>query len=256
MVGLTPRGRSVCGLIAATLLTVVLLGWDGLARRERPWPAAGEGTSLTDRASAPSPLPSKVATRQPSAPGRSSAAPGLLARLTTGTGRLVVVPWAGPIRGSGRLRRYRVEVEAGLPVRPGAFAAEVERILADPRGWGAGGRYVFQRVASDAVDFVVVLASPRVTDRLCRPLTTAGIYSCFQGDRSVINYLRWRTGAESYGTDVTAYRQYVVLHEVGHALGHDHVGCPGPGRPAPTMMQQTKGVGACRPNPWPNPPAT
>jgi len=155
------------------------------------------------------------------------------------------------VHGTGRLRRYRVEVEAGLPVPPAAFAAAVERTLADPRGWGAGGRLAFQRVATGEVDFAVVLATPATTDRLCRPLNTAGIYSCFQHGRSVVNYLRWRDGAAPYAGQLETYRKYVVLHEVGHALGRGHADCPGPGRLAPTMMQQTKGVGACRPNPWP-----
>jgi Protein of unknown function (DUF3152) len=43
----------------------------------------------------------------------------------------------------------------------------------------------------------------------------------------------------------------MVNHEVGHALGRGHAACPRAGDPARVMMQQTKGVDACRPNPWP-----
>jgi hypothetical protein len=48
------------------------------------------------------------------------------------------------------------------------------------------------------------------------------------------------------------YRRYVVLHEMGHALGHGHKTCAIPGSPAPIMMQQTLGTGLCKPNPWVN----
>jgi hypothetical protein len=62
---------------------------------------------------------------------------------------------------------------------------------------------------------------------------------------------RWRLGADSYGSDLNSYRRYLVNHEFGHTLGKRHVGCPGPGKVAPVMLQQTKGLRGCRKNPWP-----
>jgi hypothetical protein len=75
----------------------------------------------------------------------------------------------------------------------------------------------------------------------------------------MINAFRWAQGAETFGAArVHEYRQMLINHEVGHRLGHSHVGCPKQGAPAPVMMQQTKflsldGGPTCKPNPWPFP---
>ncbi|HNV16021.1 MAG TPA: DUF3152 domain-containing protein, partial [Dermatophilaceae bacterium] len=75
--------------------------------------------------------------------------------------------------------------------------------------------------------------------------------SCWWGGRAVLNLHRWVRGSATYGTDLTSYRTYLVNHEVGHGLGHRHVSCPAPGRPAPIMVQQTLGLEGCRAWPWP-----
>jgi len=155
--------------------------------------------------------------------------------------------------GRGTLYRYIVEVERGLAIDGQRFAATVERILGDPRGWTAGGAVALQRVRSGPVAFRVTLASPTTTDRLCAPLDTDGIYSCEAGGRVVLNAWRWLRGARAYRTDLAAYRTYLVNHEVGHALGHGHASCPALGAPAPVMVQQTITTEGCHANPWPLP---
>lgn len=161
-----------------------------------------------------------------------------------------VAPVAAIGAGRGRLLRYQVEVEDGLAIDDACFASLVGRILNDPRGWGGDGSVSFQQVGGQA-DFRLILASPETTDRLCYPLRTAGKYSCRSRTGVILNLLRWEEGTEDYADNLDTYREYLINHEVGHLLGHGHVGCPGPGEPAPVMMQQTKGLGECLLNGWP-----
>jgi hypothetical protein len=206
------------------------------------------GLAVLGAASSPAPA------APPAAAGRAAHVVATVVPVVpVGDGRPVVVRGSGPVRGTGPVRRFTVAVEGGIGVDERAFATAVEATLADARSWGARGRMSVQRVAGGPVAFRVVLASPRTTDRLCAPLRTGGTYSCGTGKNAVINAGRWLRGASAYGGDLAGYRQYVVNHEVGHTLGHGHDRCPSPGRLAPVMVQQTKGVGACRPNPWPYP---
>lgn len=173
--------------------------------------------------------------------------------ITRASGELRTVPGGSAASGSGALQRYAVEVERGLGVSAEAFAAAVERTLADRRGWTTPRLRAFRRVDDEPAAFRVTLASPATTDRLCAPLSTRGRLSCFQGGRAVLNARRWLSGAASYRGRRAAYRRYLVNHEVGHALGLDHAGCPRRGARAPIMLQQTKGLQGCRANPWPLP---
>jgi hypothetical protein len=152
----------------------------------------------------------------------------------------------------GRLIRFDVRVEHGLAVDADEAALLVARVLDDERSWRGTERVRFQLVRKGAAaDLHAYLATPGTTDRLCAPLLTRGEVSCQNGSRVVLNAKRWVRGAAAYGHDTVGYRRYLVNHEFGHALGHQHVGCPHRGRPAPVMLQQTKGLDGCRANPWP-----
>lgn len=170
-----------------------------------------------------------------------------------GSGELVVVPGTSAPSGGGTRTTYVVEVESGLGVDARAFASAVEATLADPRSWGAGGRRAMQRLDRRDADLRITLASPVTVRRLCAPLDTGGYFSCANGDRAVVNVARWLLGAPSYAGHLEEYRAYVVNHEVGHALGLAHARCPGAGRTAPVMLQQTKGLDGCTRGPWPYP---
>lgn len=167
-------------------------------------------------------------------------------------GELVVVPGDEAAPHPDRaVRRVRVEVESGLPVDGARFAETVMRTLNDERGWGADGSVTFARTDGDA-DIRVVLASPDTVDAMCAPLRTRGLYSCGRYGHAAINHTRWVEATDEF-EDLTTYRRYVVNHEVGHLLGHQHVRCPGAGELAPVMQQQTIQVAPCLPNAWPNP---
>ncbi|HEX5017257.1 MAG TPA: DUF3152 domain-containing protein, partial [Actinomycetes bacterium] len=58
---------------------------------------------------------------------------------------------------------------------------------------------------------------------------------------------------KSAGGNLRQYRAMVVNHETGHWFGLGHASCGGSGKLAPVMMQQSKGLEGCRPNPWPLP---
>lgn len=193
--------------------------------------------------------------------GSSSPAPsaGRITVPVAGAGTLtaVAIP-AGDTTTSGRAVRYSVEVEDGLPVPAAEVASTVHTVLTDPRGWQKeeGVHFVpvspAELAAGARVDVRVTLASPTLTARLCAPLNvTAQQVSCGNGSRAALNLTRWMLGSTTYGTDVAQYRIYVISHEVGHGLGHPHVHCPGPGNPAPVMVQQTKSLEACVASPWP-----
>ncbi len=174
---------------------------------------------------------------------------------TDGPGSFVTAKVDGRVAGrKGRLLRYTIRVEKGLPFDPARVAREVERTLSDRRSWSGSGSWRLQLVDSRrGADFSVLLATPQTTDELCAPLLTRGKVSCQNGNRAILNAKRWAFGVRHYKKDVAAYRVYLTNHEVGHVLGHGHQNCRVKGKRAPVMLQQTKGLQGCRANPWPAP---
>ena len=157
-----------------------------------------------------------------------------------------------PASTRGRLIRYDVRVEDNLEIDPDEAAQFIAAVLNDERSWRGTDQWRFALVpAGEPADLHAYLVTPGTTNALCAPLLTRGEVSCQNGNRVVLNGKRWALGADAYGSDLKNYRRYLVNHEVGHYLGYRHVQCPGEGRAAPVMMQQTKGLAGCRKNPWP-----
>ena len=134
------------------------------------------------------------------------------------------------------------------------FAPEVARVLGDMRGWRQYG-YEFRELpeGTAGVDFRIRLESATEASQLCG-LKGLSCWRPVAGD-IIINETNWRTGAAS-GLPPERYHNYVICHEVGHALGLAHRPCPAAGGPASVMQQMTKGAAAispCTPNDWPVP---
>jgi hypothetical protein len=200
---------------------------------------AGHSTQPPSRPAEASPRPSE-APAEPDIPA-------------TGPGTFTVAPGESARAGTGTALRYQVEVEDGLDLSARDVARQVERVLADARGWTADGRSAFQRVSGGVTDFVVRVATPGTVDQICGQygLDTGGEVNCNVAKNVMVNLKRWLLATPVYADNIADYRALIINHEVGHFLGHGHVGCPGTGQPAPVMMQQIKGMHGCLPNVWP-----
>ncbi len=109
----------------------------------------------------------------------------------------------------------------------------------------------FRRVAKGG-SFTLVLAEASTVPSFSSQCSAT--YSCRVGRYVIINQTRWQQATPPWnaaGESLRDYRHLVVNHETGHWLGKGHAGCPGPGKLAPVMMQQSKGTDGCRFNPWP-----
>jgi Protein of unknown function (DUF3152) len=176
---------------------------------------------------------------------------------SSGPGTFSYAPASAEVLGAGTaaVRTYRVAVEDGTGQDVGAFAQVVRTVLADPRGWTAGGDVRFQQVAVDAkqVAFTLTLATPATVERAC---VAGGIHtdqylSCRLPGQLMINLGRWLTGVPGYGGPIDEYRAYEINYAVGRELGHSNEGCPGRGQPAPVMQKQVLGLKGCTANGWP-----
>ena len=213
-------------------------------------PALTPHRTLSPSAS-PSSMPSKP--KQPKQVQPKQARPKPVTVPESGPGSyLKARTTAASATSSGRLYSFDVRVEKGLALDADQTARAIQKTLNDKRSWRGTGRYRFRQVqVGRPADLHVYLVTPGTTDRLCAPLRTRGEVSCQAGSKIVLNAKRWMRGAPTYGSDLASYRGYLVNHEFGHALGHAHLGCSRRGALAPVMLQQTKGLGGCRKNPWP-----
>ena len=167
---------------------------------------------------------------------------------TAESARTSRVDHATPVR---RRVTWSVATRGRITTSVRDFARLAQETYDDARGWRAGG-VQFRRVRRGG-DFTLVLSEARLVPSFSS--SCSAMWSCRVGRNVIINQDRWNHASPAWnraGRSLRDYRHLVVNHETGHWLGRGHVGCPGSG-PAPVMMQQSKGTGACTFNPWPLP---
>jgi hypothetical protein len=247
--------------MAATATLVLLIsGAAYLHARDSAAAQAGE-PALTAGAAVPSTTPVRAESASPTTTSTPTPTPTptpTVVQHGSGTFATVALPALanGAAPSGARVIRIGFQIEGGLGVDPASVAGRIAAALVDKRGWERRDRVRFQfvtaaQLARGEVDITVRLSSPDTTDKLCRPLSTNGYTSCFANHRAVLNVARWLTGVPFYKGHLDLYRTYMVNHEVGHGLGHGHVGCPATGAKAPTMLQQTLRLDGCVINPYP-----
>lgn len=164
------------------------------------------------------------------------------------------------------------------------FAQDVAMTLNDPRGWRKYG-YVFVNgekpgaIKRTLVINLVPQGNPKgdplmdpkdvPTDNLKKLCGSTGKLSCYDPAKYQIfvNYNNWTGGSQST-LPIERYRNYVINHEVGHALGLNHpkviklgdremyYACSKASSPqgGSVMMQMSKGpklISPCLENEWP-----
>ena len=161
----------------------------------------------------------------------------------------------GPVQHRVDVRRtvhYSVRTRGTLVANLGEFRRLAQQTYEDPRGWRAKG-VRFLPVARGG-SFTLWLAAAGTVPGFSSGCSS--MWSCRVGRNVIINQTRWRFASPAWNgahRSLRDYRHMVVNHETGHWLGKGHARCPGNGRLAPVMMQQSKGTHGCRFNPWPTP---
>lgn len=274
----------VLTVITIWVMVDIVFGDDGSATA-----SGGETAVVTEDAQrgASEPEASRGAGPDPADAGDTKLPPtelppgGPYAQVGKETYRLIGAPGAKAGKGDEVTLRYVIEVEDGVDTATyggdDAVATFIDSTLMDPRGWTNDRRFRFEHVGPDGKpNLRIQLSSVETTRKMCGGYDLEMETSCrttVTGDNTVVlNDARWTRGADSFEGDLGSYRQYLVNHEVGHALGFaEHVPCGGHGELAPIMMQQTLSLNnaelfafspeevypdeqtVCRYNAWPYP---
>lgn len=140
-----------------------------------------------------------------------------------------------------------IEIGDGVGLDQAAVTSEVDRLVNDPRRWHANmGQFTLR----------IVLAGTQGTEKMPGMIGLAH----YNTHTVVISDEAWThlgPNFASVGGTLDDQRTWVVLHELGHMLGHyEHTECTDAGAPAPIMRSVNYDLRGCDFNVWPNPDLT
>lgn len=142
---------------------------------------------------------------------------------------------------------YSIEFDKDIIINKNLVLKKIYNVLNDRRGWKRLG-YNFEYKEKNAKFRIKIVNEEKIV-KICK---FSGL-SCADMTRKIIyiNIKRWRRGSKRSKLSLDEYRTYVLNHEIGHLLGRGHVTCIKNNVKVPVMVQQTLGIGNCKPNPWP-----
>lgn len=141
-------------------------------------------------------------------------------------------------------------------VHPSAtsLTAFIQETMQDPRGWKGMG-YDFQQVEEqqqqEADIHVHLISNATIVSQFTNKFD--GLSVCYTEEMQSTIYLNrnnWDHPPAAFTGTKTAYQQYVLQHEFGHAIGMDHTTTVQKNGTCHPMSQQTLGTSRCTPNPW------
>lgn len=157
---------------------------------------------------------------------------------------------------------YTIDTDPELRGRFDEFRDIINNVLTDPRGWRKYNYTFIEQPLTKHTPRIlrIKLATLDTIKKIgCGSATTMcnTAYFSFYRPRYHdihINVQNWDGGSKS-SLSIPRYRIYVINHEVGHALGLDHVKCPASRTNKGSVMQQmTRGpehIAPCFENEWP-----
>jgi hypothetical protein len=139
--------------------------------------------------------------------------------------------------------RYCVAAPSGAEANQ--LRAVAGSALADPAGWGLGGRVRFEQ-AESGCNFTFSLVDAKamaLLDQRCVKQST-----CKVGNQLELNLSNWQQPPSDWKQGALAYRTELIGHEAGHWLGFDHSSCLGKSSATSVLQAPTLVLDGCSPN--------